>query len=108
MYKVELGFVHGRIVSGARAVGRFGQRALGVFQSGVVQDTVSDSQDVINTLRGRPQIEVLPSAASTTLTASATPTFQTRTSQARQQTQSAKLPLLIGGGVLAAILLLRK
>ncbi len=119
------------LVSGGKAVGGFVQSGAktvtGVFQKGqdviesdVVQGIVSDTEDVINYVSGGRQIETVgaPTQARTTLTTSTSttdrpPRFQTRTSliadaRARQQVKSAKLPLLIGGGVLAAILLLRK
>lgn len=119
-YRVELGGLDGffsffdPIVSGAKAVGRLGQKAVGVFKSGVVQDTISDAQDVINELTRKPRIEDGQSSPVTEIpTRSSSSPFQTRTSliadaRARQQASSAKLPLLLGAGALVAILLLRK
>ena len=132
MYQVELNGMDGfsgifsSIASVGRSAGGLIDRGREVIRSGVVQDIVSDAQDVgrffgigsrVETVQSpastTPPVQLAPDSTAPPVNLAPTPTFQTRTSLARQQrtnqlVSSAKLPLLLGAGGLVAILLLRK
>ena len=114
MYPVELG---GRLGDWASAHIPFYDEAESFVEGGgveTIKEGVSDVQDIVGHFTDGKRVELVDSTSTTTITSTAsTPTFQTRTSLARQEKteellKSAKLPLLIGAGALAAILLLRR
>ena len=111
------------LVSAGRKVQGVGQKVQEVVQSGVVQNFVSDAADVANFFTGRGQdpVQSLPSGGTqpTRTTTEldtqtgAQPRFQPRTSlveqaKLRQASKSARLPLILGAGALAAVFLLRR
>lgn len=114
-YQVELGRVHesraGRFVTGLFGKGKDFVEGGGVE---TIKSGVSDFQDIVGHFTDGRRVELVDSTSTTTITPrTSPPTFQTRTSLARQEKteellKRAKLPLILGAGALVAILLLRK
>lgn len=121
MYRVELGELgefFDTVRSGFDRLWGLGERGVKIVQSDVIQDVRSDVEDVVGFVRGGASTVTIngsvplkgPSGSaaarrtSTTQIIPSTSTFQTR----RQLAQKARLPVLIGVGVLAAVFFLRK